>query len=197
MTPKKEKKILLISQAQEIRVLRKIVDITNTELDLKKTLKETIKVVSDVTKADSVFVYLFDETKKNLILMASKTPHAKELGEVLLKAGEGITGWVAKQNKPVAINKKAYSDPRFKSFDVLPEDKYEAFLSVPIIYKNKAIGVVNVQHKKAHDYDVNAVELIKIGDVYVVRDGHHRISVARFMGCRFLDAQVTEWNLAA
>jgi hypothetical protein len=41
-----------------------------------------------------------------------------------------------------------------------------------------------------------AVDLIKIGDAYVVRDGHHRISVAKFMGCNFVDAQVTEWVLA-
>lgn len=41
-----------------------------------------------------------------------------------------------------------------------------------------------------------AVDLIKIGDVYIVRDGHHRISVARHMGCDAVDANVTEWILA-
>ncbi|MBW1856605.1 MAG: hypothetical protein JRJ00_18485 [Deltaproteobacteria bacterium] len=40
-----------------------------------------------------------------------------------------------------------------------------------------------------------AVELIKIQDAYIVRDGHHRISVARYMGSDFIDAHVTEWVL--
>jgi hypothetical protein len=40
-----------------------------------------------------------------------------------------------------------------------------------------------------------AVDLIKIGDVYLVRDGHHRISVARYMDCDAVDARVTEWVL--
>ena len=40
-----------------------------------------------------------------------------------------------------------------------------------------------------------AVELIKIQDVFIVRDGHHRISVARHMGCEAMDARVTEWVL--
>jgi hypothetical protein len=35
--------------------------------------------------------------------------------------------------------------------------------------------------------------LIKVKDVYIVRDGHHRISVARYLGCKYLDANVTEW----
>lgn len=41
------------------------------------------------------------------------------------------------------------------------------------------------------------VELIKLGDKYYVRDGHHRISVARAFGEAYIDAEVTEWNSAA
>jgi len=41
-----------------------------------------------------------------------------------------------------------------------------------------------------------AVDLIKIGDVYAVRDGHHRISVARALGEDYIDAHVTAWELA-
>jgi hypothetical protein len=40
-----------------------------------------------------------------------------------------------------------------------------------------------------------AVELIQIGDLYVVKDGHHRVSVARAMGEEFIDAHVTLWML--
>jgi hypothetical protein len=36
-----------------------------------------------------------------------------------------------------------------------------------------------------------AVELIQVGSEYFVRDGHHRISVARALGVAFIDAQVT------
>ncbi|MEM7344475.1 MAG: hypothetical protein AAF485_09535 [Chloroflexota bacterium] len=37
------------------------------------------------------------------------------------------------------------------------------------------------------------VELIQVGDVYFVRDGHHRISVARAFGVREIEADVTVW----
>lgn len=151
---------LSISQGDELKILRQIVDITSSEMDLARTLKEVVGIVNEATRADSVFIYLFDERKENLRLMASKLPHKRMLGHLVLKVGEGITGWVAKENKPVAINENAYQDARFKNFDVLPEDQYEAFLSVPIIYKGKAIGVINVQHKKPHDYSSQTVTLI-------------------------------------
>ena len=40
-----------------------------------------------------------------------------------------------------------------------------------------------------------AVDLIQVGDLYIVRDGHHRISVARALGEAFIDANVTLWKI--
>lgn len=42
--------------------------------------------------------------------------------------------------------------------------------------------------------DLPPVELIQVGDIYYVRDGHHRISVARALRRQFIDAIVTEWE---
>ncbi|MFH0754623.1 MAG: GAF domain-containing protein [Candidatus Omnitrophota bacterium] len=150
----------VFSSEDELLVLRKVVDITTSELDLDGVLQEIVRAVTEFSKADSVFIYLFDADKRHLVLRASKTSHKKELGSVALKVGEGLTGWAAKNNKPVLISRNAYEDPRFKAFDVLPEDKYEAFLALPVVYKGKAIGVVNLQHKKVHEYTANGVELL-------------------------------------
>lgn len=38
------------------------------------------------------------------------------------------------------------------------------------------------------------VELIRVGDAYYVRDGHHRVSVARAMGQEYIEAAVTAWE---
>ncbi len=40
------------------------------------------------------------------------------------------------------------------------------------------------------------VELIRVGDVYFVGDGHHRISVAQAMGQKEIEAKVTVWQVA-
>ncbi|MCB9771634.1 MAG: GAF domain-containing protein [Candidatus Omnitrophica bacterium] len=151
---------LNISREEELKILRRIVDITCSDLGLRGILDEVVGIVNEMTKADSIFIYLFESGKKSLALMASKTGSKKILGKINLRVGEGITGWVAEHNKPVAITKNAYQDPRFKGFDVLPEDRYEAFLSVPIIYKGRVSGVINVQHKRPHEYSVGSVNLL-------------------------------------
>ncbi len=153
-------KPLRVSPTQELKILRKLVEITNSELDFQHVLADVVELVNTITNADSIFIYLFDGARQNLVLMASKTPHKTELGKVNLKTGEGITGWVARENQPVAIPRNAYKDQRFKHFDVLPEDLYEAFLSVPIVREDRAIGVINIQHKAAHEYAPVTVNLI-------------------------------------
>lgn len=40
------------------------------------------------------------------------------------------------------------------------------------------------------------VVLVQVGDVYFVRDGHHRISVARALGQQVIEAKVLVWEVA-
>ena len=57
---------------------------------------------------------------------------------------------MAETKKIAALKKQAYKDSRFKTFKELPEDKYEAFLSVPIIDNEGVIGVINLQNKQPY-----------------------------------------------
>ncbi len=150
-----------MSSRRETRILRRIVDLAASEMDLKRVLNEVVRIVTEISGADSVFIYLFEPTHRRLTLMASKVPHRRMLGRLQLRLGEGITGWVAQQNEPVAIPRKAYDDPRFKHFDLLPEDRYEAFLSVPIVYKGKVSGVINVQHRTPRTFPRSTVTLLE------------------------------------
>ena len=78
----------------------------------------------------------------------SNNPRPDTIGNVRLKLGEGLTGWVARERRLLSISREAYSDPRFKLFTDLPEDTYDAFLSAPIIIRNHVAGVINVQHRE-------------------------------------------------
>lgn len=157
-----KKNRLHIGEKEELEILRKTVEITNSAVDLKAVLKEVVNIVNEMTKADSIFIYLKDQKKKALVLMASKTPHKKEVGKVNMREGEGIAGWVAKENRIVAIKENAFEDSRFKLFEELPEDKYEAILAVPIVYNDKPIGAINVQHKDPHEYSENTIQLLSL-----------------------------------
>ena len=149
--------------SQELRILHEISQSISCNLDLDQVLKEIIDLVVDVTRCDSCLLYLVDESEPYLFLRASKNPHPRLIGRIALKVGEGITGWVAENAELVVIDKNAGKDPRFKVFNNLPEDRYDAFLSVPIIVApDKVIGVINVQHRKSHRHTDRERTLISI-----------------------------------
>jgi len=50
---------------------------------------------------------------------------------------------------------------------------------------------VSIAAVKLSENELPAVDLIQAGDEYYVRDGHHRVSVARALGIQFIDAHVT------
>jgi uroporphyrinogen-III synthase len=95
-----------------------------------------------------------------LVLRASKNPHPEVVDRLKLRVGQGITGWVAEHREPVAIPEEAAHDPRFQFFHELPEDGYEAFLSVPLMCRGRVVGVINLQHRQHHVYLRREIRMI-------------------------------------
>jgi signal transduction protein with GAF and PtsI domain len=85
---------------------------------------------------------------------------AEELGPLRLPLGHGITGWVAQHQRPVAIERDAFDDPRFQTFHQLPENRFEAFLSVPILRRDNVVGVINVQQREPYIFSQREIRLI-------------------------------------
>ena len=159
--PKSRKKRDLTSQ--ELRILHQISRSISCSLDLDQVLKEIVDLVVDVTGCDSCLLYLVDESEPYLFLRASKNPHPRLIGRIALRVGEGITGWVAETAEAVAISSDAGNDSRFKVFNNLPEDKYEAFLSVPIVVPpERVVGVINVQHREPRNHSEAERTLLSI-----------------------------------
>jgi uroporphyrinogen-III synthase len=125
---------------------------------LHEVLREVVRFAGAVVECDSCFVYVLE--KDELVLRASKNPHPEIIDRLKLKLGEGITGWVAEHREPAAVPRNAMKDPRFKFFNDLPEDRFEAFLSVPLMSRGRLVGVINMQNRQPHDYSKREIGMI-------------------------------------
>ncbi len=143
---------------QQLQLFQKISRFMVREMSLAEVLQGIVSLVVEFTACDSCLLYLIDNDE--LVLCASNNPHPAELGKIRLRLGEGLTGWVATQRRLLAISREAYIDPRFKSFSDLPEDTFDAFLSAPVIARNRVVGVINVQHRLPHQHTGNEMELL-------------------------------------
>ena len=148
---------------QQLMVLQKISRLMARKLTLPEVLQAIVELVMGATEADACLIYLHEGG--HLVLCASNTPHPAQIGKLRLQMGEGITGWVAKERRMVAIGQQAYKDSRFRFFHDLPEDTFEAFLSVPVISRDEVVGVINVQHRQPRRHMGSEMEmLITVGE---------------------------------
>lgn len=162
--PERKKRKSLREQLAEIREeLDLIHAITNTiwsEIDLETVLKRIVELVRSHTGADSCLLYLYEQDRAELVLSAASSS-VEVRDRIALKLGEGITGWVAANRKTVAIDEKSYSDSRFKLIPNLIEDTYEAFLSVPMLFKGELIGVLNVLYREPRSHSEREIKLVE------------------------------------
>jgi len=123
-----------------------------------EVLTRLVEFASALVKCDSCLIYILEGDE--LVLRASKNPHPDVVDRLKLRVGQGITGWVAEHREPVAIPEEAAHDPRFQFFHELPEDSYEAFLSVPLMCRGRVVGVINLQHRQHHVYRRREIRMI-------------------------------------
>jgi uroporphyrinogen-III synthase len=125
---------------------------------LHEVLDHVVSLICSTVKCDSCFIYIRENNE--LVLRGSKNPHPEVMDRLKLRVGQGITGWVAEHRQPVAVSRNASQDPRFKYFTELPEDSFEAFLSVPILSRGQVVGVINLQKRLAHIHTRREIKLI-------------------------------------
>jgi two-component system, response regulator PdtaR len=154
----KELQSTLQRTEEQLRLFQKISRFMVREMSLQDVLQAMVSLVTEFMECDSCLVYLIDNDE--LVLCASNTPHPSAVGKVRLHIGEGLTGWVARERRLIALPREAFKDPRFKSFSDLPEDTYESFLSAPVIARNRVVGVINVQHRAPHQHSGSEMELL-------------------------------------
>src|SRR6266851_5893746 len=145
-------------EASEVTLLRRVAGRMSGALPVEAVLRELMDFATSVVKCDSCFIYVLED--RELVLRASKNHHPQIVGRLSIKVGQGITGWVAEHREPVFVSRNAAADHRFKLFAELPEDRFEAFLSVPLVSRGRLMGVINLQNREACVFSDREIGLI-------------------------------------
>lgn len=153
--------------AQLLKVIETLSDlVVFNHYDFNHFLRQFVAAAINIVPVDSCLIFFYDRENKQLMLVGSRRPNNEQVGKLFLEKGEGVTGWVAEHKQTVSIEKRAYKDARFKFIEDLPEDTYEAFLSVPIINGDGVVGVINLHNKKPYTFskiEIKTIEsLVKI-----------------------------------
>ncbi|MBI5206302.1 MAG: SpoIIE family protein phosphatase [Candidatus Firestonebacteria bacterium] len=138
----------LSKKIEELNVVNKISQAISSTFNLDEILRLIITFSRDTIKAETVSLMLIDP-KTNELMIQMAIGINETVMKRRMKIGEGISGWVALNGKPLLIQ-DIEKDARFKRKS---SKKYatKSLLSVPLITKGKVIGVLNVNNKSSND----------------------------------------------
>lgn len=131
--------------------LRSIVQEVNAARDLHSALNIIVRRVKETMGTQVCSVYLRDNSDR-FTLMASDGLHARAIGIVGMALGEGLVGRVAAREEALNLD-AADQHPDYQYFPETGEERYAAFLGVPIIHHRQVLGVLVVQQFESRRFD--------------------------------------------
>ncbi len=120
-------------------------------------------IIREATSAmgtDVCSLYLVTAPGLELLLTATNGLNEKMVGKVVMRVGEGITGWVAETRRPAVVPDVA-QEPHWKWVPGLDEDRFRSMLSVPIESGPRMVGVLNVQSTELRDFNSGDIDFLR------------------------------------
>jgi phosphotransferase system, enzyme I, PtsP len=134
-----------------LTALRSIVQEVNAARDLTAVLNIIVARVKAVMNTEVCSVYLRDQAGA-YVLMATDGLNLASVGQVRLAVNEGLVGLVAAREEPINLD-RAENHPKFQYFPETGEERYSAFLGVPIIHHRSVLGVLVIQQGDRRKFD--------------------------------------------
>ncbi len=159
-----------------LNTLRRIVQEVTAAKDLDQALDVIVLRVKKAMEVDVCSIYLTDKVHCENVLMATDGLNNEAVGMVRLKVDQGLIGLVGERKEPVNLA-EAPTHPRYQYFPESGEERYHAFLGVPIIHHRQLQGVLVVQRlSKVHFSEDKVTFLVTIAAQLAGAIAHAEVS---------------------
>jgi len=132
-------------QSSQGLILKEISEIVASLGDAQGMLDSLVQLVTRTLKVDRCSLMLLDSETEELRIRAAHHLEPTVVRSYRARLGEGIAGWVALHGRPLLIE-DLEKDPRFRRKGS-PRYRNHSLLSVPLLFRNKVVGVLNVNDK--------------------------------------------------
>ena len=134
-----------------LKVLRRIVQEISAAQSCKEAVQILVRSIREALNTQSCTVFLLD-SKKNYVLLATEGLNPSSVGKVRFTFDQGLVGLVGRSGELINIE-NAPEHPDFLHIAGIGEERYKAFLGVPIIHNRALLGVLIVQQEEQRCFD--------------------------------------------
>src|SRR5579871_6833490 len=120
----------VLANVNHVLTMEEITNLTQEGGKPADTLMNVVALIAMRFRTDVCSAYLLEPDRTNLVLAATLGLHPRCIGVLRMPLNEGLTGLVAEEVMPVAVD-DVTTHPRFKFFKDSGEEQYRSFLGVP------------------------------------------------------------------
>ncbi|MBW6526902.1 phosphoenolpyruvate--protein phosphotransferase [Sphingomonas sp. RHCKR7] len=150
-----------VSAARSAReILVNLHDVMAARSNAQAKLNSVVEIIGEALDSEVCSIYLLREGVLELFATRGLAPEAVHVTKLAL--GEGLVGTIAQHNEVLNLD-EATSHPDFAYKPETGEDRYHSFAGVPIIRRERAVGVLAVQHadpRKYEDVEIEALQTV-------------------------------------
>jgi signal transduction histidine kinase/putative methionine-R-sulfoxide reductase with GAF domain len=146
-------------EAKEINALLEISKAIASGLYLEDVLRLIVTVTAKLMDSKICSLWILDEKDQKLKLKATQSISEEYLKERSLAMGEGVVGYVALHNQPMAIL-NVLEEPLYKEKELAKKEGLVSMLSVPMCIKDRVIGVINCYTSYRHSFSKSEEEML-------------------------------------
>src|SRR5918998_5396731 len=121
-------------------------------------LNKVVKIIADAMASEVCSIYILREGALELFATVGLNQGAVHVTKLAM--GEGLVGTIAEQVAILNLD-EATRHPEFAYRPETGEDMYHSFAGVPIVRRERAIGVLCVQHADPRAYDDVEIEALQ------------------------------------
>lgn len=126
-------------------------------MNCQKRIQNFIELISNVMESYSTVLFVLDEEKKDILQIKSFYSFSKNINKKSrISQGEGLIGWVYREQKPVLANNFERSTTTLKFYK--NDENIKSLLAVPLPNKK---GVLCVDSKKSYRFTENKEKIFK------------------------------------
>jgi signal transduction histidine kinase len=138
-------------RARQLAVLNEVGSNITSTLDLKTVLTTIVAKAIELLRAEAGSLLLVDEQRNELVFEVTFGPAASDLLGQRLPFGKGIVGAVAQTRQPQIVNEAQRDSRWLRDVDQTTAFVTRAILAVPMIVKDRVIGVLELINKREAD----------------------------------------------
>jgi signal transduction protein with GAF and PtsI domain len=156
---KKETKDNYKIYLKQIEGISKVASLITSGMYLDELLRLVVNVTAELMNSKICSLMLLDPEKKELVIKATQSVSEAYNKKPNIKLGEGISGAVAKENKPICVL-DVKEETRYKNRDIAKKEGICSLASVPLAVKGRVIGVLNCYTTKKHKFTKYELDML-------------------------------------